>query len=588
MSSLERLPAYLRKYVVEQDYHAYTSQEHATWRYIMRQSRKYFADHAVDIYLPGLKQTGISIDKIPRLTDMDRCMNELGWGAVGVEGFIPASVFLDLLARGILPIATDMRTLEHVGYTPAPDIVHEAAGHAPIIADPAYRNFLKRYSQIAYRSLISADDIAYYEAVRYLSDIKENPDTKPGEVERASERLKTVSSSIKDLSESGKVARFAWWTVEYGLVGDLKKQKIYGAGLLSSVSESRDCLSPKVKKIPLSLHCVDVSYDITEPQPQLFVADSLDALPDVLSDFENTLAFKRGGIYGLSEALKARTLNSVEFEQQLSVSGILNAFEASDDGTVHFLKFSGPSQLCYQEKELTDQGRTFHPEGFSSPIGRWQGLAEVSPSHITTPQMERLGLKTGERATLKFVSGFTVEGILKRSLREDGRLLLLSWQDCTVRRGSTIYYQPSWGNFDMLVGETVTSVYAGPADRMSYGDFDVGEASTSPGRTSPFSSEERDVFKTFDELRVLRATPASALLEEKLADLAERILQNHKSHWLLGLEVAEIAKQKLLTTPRETVWLQRIHDDVLNKTARSDPQLKINIERGLDIVSVAD
>ena len=82
-----------------------------------------------------------------------------------------------------------------------------------------------------------------------------------------------------------------WWTVEYGLIGSLENPKIYGAGLLSSVGESQNCLSDSIKKIPLSIDCINYSYDITEQQPQLFVAKNFSQLTDILYEFEKTMSF---------------------------------------------------------------------------------------------------------------------------------------------------------------------------------------------------------------------------------------------------------------------------------------------------------
>src|SRR5690606_2983944 len=107
--------------------------------------------------------------------------------------------------------------------------------------------------------------VRMYEAIRFLSDIKENPDTKPAEIQLAQQKLDAAGAAMTFVSESTKVGRMGWWTIEYGLVGTTSNPKIYGAGLLSSVGEGQSCLSPKVKKIPLTLACVEQSYDITEP-----------------------------------------------------------------------------------------------------------------------------------------------------------------------------------------------------------------------------------------------------------------------------------------------------------------------------------
>ena len=96
------------------------------------------------------------------------------------------------------------------------------------------------------------------------------------------------------MSESTKASRLYWWTAEYGLVGGLDDPKLYGAGLLSSLGEAAHCLTPAVKKVPLSLVCADTEYDITRMQPQLFVARDFDHLFEVLEAFEATLGWRRG------------------------------------------------------------------------------------------------------------------------------------------------------------------------------------------------------------------------------------------------------------------------------------------------------
>ena len=99
-------------------------------------------------------------------------MNErlagLGWRAAPVRGFIPPAVFTEMQARGVLAIAADIRTHEHVEYTPAPDIVHESAGHAPILKDPRYADYLKRCGVAGFRAIASREDRDVFEAIRAL------------------------------------------------------------------------------------------------------------------------------------------------------------------------------------------------------------------------------------------------------------------------------------------------------------------------------------------------------------------------------------------------------------------------------------
>ncbi len=568
----QNLPSYLRKFIAKQNYDAYTARDHAAWRYIMRQNCSFFSRHAVPVYLEGLKKTGISLDRIPRVAEMDECLAKFGWGAVPVEGFIPPAAFLDFQARGVLPIASDMRTVDHIAYTPAPDIVHEAAGHAPIISYAPYAKYLNRYAAMAQRAIFSIDDIRLYEAIRYLSDIKENPDATAAQIQRAETQLKEVAAGITRASEAAKVARMNWWTVEYGLVGDVKRPRIYGAGLLSSVGESQACLSDKVIKIPLSVDCVEVSYDITEPQPQLFVAKDMDQLVEVLETFETSLAYMRGGAYGLAEARTSATLTTTELDSGLQISGVLTDFLSHKH--VDFVRYSGPVQLSLDNAELPGHGRSRHGSGFSSPLGRWRGAAAKATADQSDADLKHAGIEKGKSAKMVFDSGIEVAGTVLSWTRAGGKLVLVTWGDCRVSRGAETFFQPEWGEFDLAIGETITAVFGGPADRAAYGEFDVGQANSKPGRSSPFTREEKNLFALYGELRRLREKPD----REAARHLAEKTAKNFSDEWLLQLELYELG----LTAFADTEWMRGLEAN-LRRLEKGGPPREDLIRKGMEL-----
>lgn len=191
------LPVHLKKYIVEQDYSRYTPSDQAVWRYIMRQLTDYLSRHAHPCYLEGLKRTGIEVDHIPEIARMSEKLEKFGWRAVPVSGFIPPAAFMELQAYGYLPIASDLRTIDHLLYTPAPDIVHEAAGHAPILIEPEFAAYLKAYAQVARKAIISREDIDQYEAIRILSDAKEDPDSTVAQIATAERKLNEVTANMK-------------------------------------------------------------------------------------------------------------------------------------------------------------------------------------------------------------------------------------------------------------------------------------------------------------------------------------------------------------------------------------------------------
>lgn len=585
MESYYSLPAHLRKYCVEQDYGSYTSRDQAAWRYIMRQNRDFFSSHAVPIYEEGLKKTGIAVDRIPRISEMDTALKKFGWGAVAVSSFIPPAAFLEFQARGVLAIACGMRTLEHVEYTPAPDIVHEAAGHAPIIADPEYAAYLKRYAKMAQKAIFSKEDVEVYEAIRYLSDIKENPDTQPDEAIRAEKRFQETSRSVGHVSEAAEVSRMAWWTVEYGLFGSLEKPLIYGAGLLSSVGESQNCLSSAVKKVPLDLGCVTVGYNITEPQPQLFVAKNVQHLVDVLGEYEKTMAFCSGGKKGLDKALLSELVNTVELNSGLQLSGKLESYEF-DGEKVEFIKLTGPVQLSFKEEQLLGHGKSRHPHGFSSPIGLWEGFEKL-PQEASDGDLERMGVQRGRRTRLVFKNGFVVEGVVWGWYHRNSKLVYITWRNCVVRRRDKVYFEPSWGEFDMAVGSEVLSVFGGPASFEDYGEYNVGEASTKPGRTSPYTDRECSLFGLYQDLRQFRKEEGNEQLGKKLEERGTLVCKEYPQEWLVALEIIELAKQKL-GLGVEVPWLKSLSETVFSCGGKVMGNHKKLFENGLRIMETRD
>ncbi|NDF16279.1 aromatic amino acid hydroxylase, partial [bacterium] len=282
-------------------------------------------------------------------------LRKMGWRAVVINGFIPPAIFLEFQSLRILAIACDIRKLENLGYTPSPDIIHEAAGHVPIVADPEYRAYLEDYGEVARNAIITKFDLELYDAIFKLSEIKENPQSKPEEIARAQAVFETVAKKESAPSEAALLTRMAWWTTEYGLLEVGGKPLIYGAGLLSSIQESYHCLDTSVRKVPFNLSSViHTSYDITRPQPQLFVAKGFSELRSALHAFAETMAFRRGGAYGLEVARAAENTVTARFENGVEVSGIVKDFLLGSDGEPCAFTLAGMKQVAYEGRELDE------------------------------------------------------------------------------------------------------------------------------------------------------------------------------------------------------------------------------------------
>lgn len=356
---MREIPQHLLRYTVKQDYNLYTHEDQAIWRFSMRQLFHYLKDHAHPAYVEGLKKTGISIDTIPHIPEMDKMLSEFGWRAVPVSGFIPPAAFMSFQAHRVLPIACEMRSLENILYTPAPDIVHEASGHAPILIDKDFTDYLGAYADVAQRAIISSEDIALYEAIRDLSDLKEATDSTPESIKKAEDHLNQTAKSLTYISEAQLLGRMNWWTAEYGLIGELSDPKIFGAGLLSSIGEARNALT-KPKHIEFNISCLDYTYDITEQQPQLFVAKDFNSLTSSLKEMGQTMAYAKGGAEGMAKVKRAKSVCTVVLTNGNTYSGIIKDYSLDQGNNITSLSMKAPCLINNSDLINEDTVYTFN------------------------------------------------------------------------------------------------------------------------------------------------------------------------------------------------------------------------------------
>ncbi|MFD0761830.1 aromatic amino acid hydroxylase [Lutibacter aestuarii] len=535
----KRLPKHLHKFIVKQPYDSYTSQNQAVWRYVMKMNVDYLSKVAHESYLEGLKKTGISIDRIPKMEGMNRILKDIGWAAVSVDGFIPPNAFMEFQAYNVLVIASDIRTIDHIEYTPAPDIIHEAAGHAPIIANPEYAEYLRRFGEIGCKAISSAKDYEMYEAIRLLSILKEDPNSSEIEINVAQQKVEDLQNNMGELSEMAQIRNLHWWTVEYGLIGTLDKPKIYGAGLLSSIGESKLCLTKDVKKIPYTIDAAKQSFDITKTQPQLFVTPDFAHLSFVLEEFANNMALRKGGLKGIQKLVNSNNLGTVELSTGIQISGRFTNVIDDDNGNAIYIQTTGPTALASRDKELIGHGVSYHADGFGSPVGKLKGI-NLAIENMYPKDLEVYGIYEGKTTTLEFEGGIKIEGEVitgKRDLK--GKILLISFKNCTVTYLEKVLFKPEWGIYDMAIGKEIVSAYSGPADPNSFEN--IGQVSTTKTHKISYSKKELKLFSFYKEVAAMRNNHKTDI--PRLAIIFEEISENYPKDWLLILEMYELIYQ---------------------------------------------
>ncbi len=572
---LAGLPNHLRQFAVEQNHDKYTPIDHAVWRYIMRQAVHILRENAHRVYFKGLLETGINLDRIPRIDEMNEILGRIGWGAVAVDGFIPPAAFMEYQAYKVLVIACDMRQINHIEYTPAPDIVHEAAGHAPIIVDKEYAGYLQRFGEVGAKALSSRQDFELYQAIRHLSILKEAPHTDPAEIKAAEQDVLHRQANLGEPSEMARLSRLHWWTVEYGLIGDMSNPKIYGAGLLSSIGEAVSCLDEGVRKIPYSIEAANFPFDITTKQPQLFVTPDFEHTYRVLEEFVAEMAFSKGGAYGLEKGIASHNICTAVYSSGLQVSGVIGGFSADASGNSSYVKFTGPSALAVENKQLPGQGREYHKDGFGSPVGKLQGHA-TPLEMMSDGDLGSLGIERGKSCQLEFESGISVEGRLDQVTRSNGRLVALTFSNCTAKQGSTVLFDPAWGAYDMAVGEKIVSVFGGAADKDAYDQVALVPKERTIKVT--YDQKTRKLHHLYQHIREIREDKA---MVGGLRDLWQILQSEHREDWLASAEILEILSRRNLYP-----MLQGEIRAFLQKKGAAQPELAKLITDGLHLIDI--
>ena len=569
---LDRLPKHLRQFIKPQDYSDYTPINQAVWRYVMRKNVAYLSKVAHSSYLEGLKKTGIEVDNIPSMYGMNRILTEIGWAAVAVDGFIPPNAFMEFQAYKVLVIASDIRQLEHIEYTPAPDIIHEGAGHAPIIANPEYAEYLRRFGEIGCKAISSHKDYEMYEAIRLLSIVKEAEDTPQATIDAAEKAVEDLQNNMGELSEMAQIRNLHWWTVEYGLIGTVENPKIYGAGLLSSIGESAHCMTPEVTKIPYDISAATQNFDITKLQPQLYVTPTFAYLNLVLEEFATKMALRTGGLSGINKLIDSNALGTIELSTGLQISGVFSSV-IEQDGKPIYVQTTGKTALAYREKELVGHGTLTHSEGFGSPIGKLEGI-NLAIEDMSPKDLNAYDILESKTVKLEFEGGIAVEGeIITGSRNLQGEITLIRFKNCTVTHGETVLFQPEWGIYDMAVGKKVTSAFSGPADVNSFDLISPLPSSTTI--KAKHSAVRDDLEVLYQTVRNSRETNDT---ETSLVSVFEKLKTNHPQDWLLAVEIIE-----LLNDRNEPQLLQELLV-YLDQLKQKRPEVAHLIAGGLDLI----
>ncbi|MCI0467009.1 MAG: phenylalanine 4-monooxygenase, partial [Beijerinckiaceae bacterium] len=227
-------------WTIPQGFERYTLAEHQTWVTLYERQAGILPGRACDAYLRGLEALDLHGKGIPDFAQLNEKLSALtGWTIVAVPGLVPDGVFFDHLANRRFPAGNFIRHPDELDYLEEPDVFHDVFGHVPMLTDPTFADYMQAYGKGGQRAL--------------------------------------------SLGHLQNLARLYWYTVEFGLMETPEGLRIYGAGIVSSRTESIFALeSPSPNRIGFDLERVmRTLYRIDDFQQVYFVIPSLQYLLDI-------------------------------------------------------------------------------------------------------------------------------------------------------------------------------------------------------------------------------------------------------------------------------------------------------------------
>lgn len=234
--------------LTHQQYHDYTEEQHSVWSNVFVKRMEKLHDEGSGVFLKGVSSIGLESDRLPNLSEVNASLMKItGWESVAVPGYIMPKHFFQFLALRKFPTTITVRDRKNMDYVPEPDIIHDVLGHVPLHADNHFADFLQNYGLAA--------------------------------------------MCTNDPLHTERLSRLFWFTVEFGLISENNKIKLYGSGLISSQGEGHHALrSSKVEHRPFDLEKVcNTPFNIDTYQPILYVLEGFDQLSEAMCTYTSQI-----------------------------------------------------------------------------------------------------------------------------------------------------------------------------------------------------------------------------------------------------------------------------------------------------------
>jgi len=237
-----------RKKPIVQDYSSYTAEDFQVWRFLYERQLPFIKANASQLYLDALDKIGFNAEEIPHFEKTNKQLRQLtGWQLTVVPGLVPEAAFFEMLANKTFPAACWLRTLKEMDYIEEPDMFHDVLGHVPLLVNSAYTRFMQDFGKLAMKWIDTPN------AIHILAQVY-------------------------------------WFTIEFGLLRENGKNKIYGSAIISSLGEMQNVYKEESPKVPFNIREMFITeHNYNSFQSRYFFIDSFDQLCSAIPQIDKQL-----------------------------------------------------------------------------------------------------------------------------------------------------------------------------------------------------------------------------------------------------------------------------------------------------------
>jgi phenylalanine-4-hydroxylase len=317
---------------------------------------------------------------------------------------------------------------------------------------------------------------------------------------------------------------------------------------------------------------MNVEFDITKQQPQLFVTPDFPHLTKVLDQFASTMALRKGGEYGIVKAIESGNIATCVLSSGLQISGVFNQYNAGTNGQPAMFVTAGLTALAFKNKQLEGNDKSNYRNGFIAITGYLTSTAKA-PEFLSNSELDDLGIIPGKEVSLDWVSGIHVSGIVDRIVRsEENTLLYIRMKNGKLIVDGKVVY--SGAVLNVTFSSAVISVYSGSADRAEFKDFP--KIPSEQTVKVHYDTRTKRLHELYADVRRIRESGSGF---DKLMPIFYQLKRTYEDDWLLSIEIYELLANETSYVDEYVevrVWLKQF--------VERKPEFRNLIEDGLQLI----